>query len=46
MHYFGIKNNYQMAGLNDLYNDEKYVVKKLDNKGQYYDIESKKAKIK
>ena len=46
MHYFGIKNNYQMAGLNNLYNDEKYVVKKLDNKGQYYDIESKKAKIK
>ena len=23
MHYFGIKNNYQMAGLNNLYNDEK-----------------------
>ena len=46
MHYFGIKNNYQMAGLNNLYNDEKYVVKKLDNKGQYYDKESKKAKIK
>ena len=26
MHYFGIKNNYKMAGLNDKYNDEKYVV--------------------
>ena len=26
MHYFGIKNNYKMAGLNELYNDEKYVV--------------------
>ena len=28
MHYFGIKNNYKMAGLNNLYNDEKYVVVK------------------
>lgn len=27
MHFFGVKNNYKMAGLNDLYNDEKYVVK-------------------
>ena len=26
MHYFGIKNNYKMAGLNEKYNDEKYVV--------------------
>ena len=28
MHYFGIKNNYKMAGLNEQYNDEKYVVVK------------------
>ena len=46
MHYFGIKNNYQMAGLNNLYNDEKYVVKKTENNGQYYGQEFKKAKIK
>jgi len=46
MHYFGIKNNYQMAGLNNLYNDEKYVVKKTENNGQYYAQEYKKAKIK
>ena len=26
MHYFGIKNNYKMAGLNEKYNEEKYVV--------------------
>ena len=46
MHYFGIKNNYQMAGLNNLYNDEKYLVKKTENNGQYYGQEFKKAKIK
>ena len=26
MHYFGVKNSYKMAGLNELYNDEKYIV--------------------
>ena len=31
MHYFGIKNDYKMAGLNELYNDEKYIVKKNEN---------------
>ena len=46
MHYFGIKNNYQMAGLNNLYNDEKYVVKKTENNGKYHGQEFKKAKIK
>ena len=46
MHYFGIKNNYQMAGLNNLYNDEKYVVKKTGNNGKYHGQEFKKAKIK
>ena len=38
MHYFGVKNNYKMAGLNDFYNDEKYVVKKnnqnINNKNE------------
>ena len=28
MHYFCINNNYKMAGLNELYNDEKFVVTK------------------
>ena len=46
MHYFGIKNNYQMAGLNNLYNDEKYVVKKTENIGKCHGQEFKKAKIK
>ena len=46
MHYFGVKNNYQMAGLNNLYNDEKYVVKKSQNNNEYYSQEFKKAKIK
>ena len=44
MHYFGIKNNYQMAGLNDLFNDEKYVVTKTQNNNEYYSKEFKKAK--
>ena len=48
MHFFGIKNNYEMAGLNDLYNDEKYVVK--TKKEIFYDKEdnensNKKQKI-
>ena len=46
MHYFGIKNNYQMAGLNNLYNDEKYVVKKSNNYGIHHEQEFKKSKIK
>ena len=46
MHYFGIKNNYQMAGLNNLYNDEKYVVEKPQiNYGNHHN-EYKKPKIK
>ena len=45
MHYFGIKNNYQMAGLNNLYNDEKYVVEKVSN-NNYHHNEFKKPKIK
>ena len=45
MHYFGIKNNYQMAGLNNLYNDEKYVVDKVQN-NNYHHNEFKKPKIK
>ena len=33
MHYFGVKNDYKMAGLNNLYNDEKYIVtKKINHK--------------
>ena len=32
MHYYGINNNYKMAGLNDIYNDEKYIVIKKDTK--------------
>ena len=48
MHSFGVKNNYKMAGLNDLYNDEKYVVK--TKKEIFYDKEdnennNKKQKI-
>ena len=46
MHYFGIKNNYQMAGLNNLYNDEKYVVVKPPNNYETHHNEFKKAKIK
>ena len=46
MHYFGIKNNYQMAGLNNLYNDEKYVVVKPPNNYETHHNEVKKAKIK
>ena len=46
MHYFGIKNNYQMAGLNNLYNDEKYVVVKPSNNYETHHNEFKKAKIK
>ena len=46
MHYFGIKNNYQMAGLNNLYNDEKYVVVKRPNNYETHHNEFKKAKIK
>ena len=45
MHYFGIQNNYKMAGLNDLYNDEKYIVKK---KEEIYkdEVENKNKKQK
>ena len=48
MHFFGVKNNYKMAGLNNLYNDEKYVVK--TKKEIFYDKEdsensNKKQKI-
>ena len=46
MHYFGIKNNYQMAGLNNLYNDEKYVVEKQPNNYEIHHNEYKKPKIK
>ena len=46
MHYFGIKNNYQMAGLNNLYNDEKYVVEKPQNNYEIHHNEFKKPKIK
>ena len=46
MHYFGIKNNYQMAGLNNLYNDEKYVVEKPPNNDEIHHNEFKKPKIK
>ena len=46
MHYFGIKNNYQMAGLNNLYNDEKYVVEKPSNNYEIHHNEYKKPKIK
>ena len=46
MHYFGIKNNYQMAGLNNLYNDEKYVVEKPPNNYEIHHNEFKKPKIK
>ena len=46
MHYFGIKNNYQMAGLNNLYNDEKYVVEKPQNNYGNHHNEYKKPKIK
>ena len=44
MHYFGVKNSYRMAGLNDLYNDEKYVVVKA-NSNNILKYENKKAKI-
>ena len=44
MHYFGVKNSYRMAGLNDLYNDEKYVVVKANN-NNIHKNENKKAKI-
>ena len=44
MHYFGVKNSYRMAGLNDLYNDEKYVVIKVNN-NNIHKNENKKAKI-
>ena len=48
MHFFGVQNSYKMAGLNDLYNDEKYVVK--TKKEIFYDNEdnennNKKQKI-
>ena len=46
MHYFGIKNNYQMAGLNNLFNDEKYVVEKQPNNYEIHHNEYKKPKIK
>ena len=46
MHYFGIKNNYQMAGLNNLYNDEKYVVEKPQNNYGNNQNSYKKPKIK
>ena len=46
MHYFGIKNNYQMAGLNNWYNDEKYVVEKPPNNYEIHHNEYKKQKIK
>ena len=47
MHYFGIKNNYQMAVLNNLYNDEKYVVEKPTNNYEiHHNNEFKKPKIK
>ena len=43
MHYFGIKNNYKMAGLNEQYNDEKYVVVKKthQNNKEMKEIEEK-----
>ena len=44
MHYFGFKNNYKMAGLNNLYNDEKYVVKSVSNNKDYVGNEHKKVK--
>ena len=42
MHFFGVKNNYKMAGLNDLYNDEKYVVK--TKKEIFYNKEENEVK--
>ncbi len=47
MHYFGVKNNYKMAGLNDLYNDEKYVVIKKNNQisNKINENKNKKQKI-
>ena len=46
MHYFGINNNYKMAGLNNLYNDEKYVVTKKSNQNYINDKNDKIKKIK
>lgn len=46
MHYYGFKNNYKMAGLNNLYNDEKYVVKPANNIDDYDANEHKKIRIK
>ena len=44
MHYYGIKNNYKMAGLNDLYNDEKYVVVKKNHQENNKKDENKNKK--
>ena len=47
MHYFGVKNNYKMAGLNDLYNDEKYIVtKKNENNFSKINKEKNNEKLK
>ena len=46
MHYFGVKNNYKMAGLNDLYNDEKYVVVKKTHPNDSNSIKNDENKNK
>ena len=47
MHYFGIKNYYKMAGLNELYNDEKYIVsKKKENNINKINEEKTNKKLK